>query len=247
MNTDYIYWTFSSAAQSLSAFIALILAGYALVHSLMETAREHDDSLDEIHTTLKLSYHRRLTILAWLTGSAVILSLVVIFFHRNNQPMSEWVVLPVGLLVICVVIQGVAFVVAIVNPRKYQRAAEKALSQDKVVDGGIPRGVSASEFFDAFLLLERLVRDFIKTIELNVPNRGPAQMTRSFRQMIDALLYNEYIDRELLNELLEINKYRNLVFHGHVVIADKQMVQRVRNATTRLREKLDLSLNRIEA
>jgi hypothetical protein len=32
-SVDYIYWTFSSAAQSISAFAALLLTGYAIVHS----------------------------------------------------------------------------------------------------------------------------------------------------------------------------------------------------------------------
>ncbi len=45
---DYIYWTFSAASQSIAALVALLLAGYALVHTLMEAAREKDDSLEEI-------------------------------------------------------------------------------------------------------------------------------------------------------------------------------------------------------
>ena len=43
MNTDYIYWTFSAAAQSISALVAFLLTGYALVHTIMESARERDD------------------------------------------------------------------------------------------------------------------------------------------------------------------------------------------------------------
>src|SRR5260221_10462109 len=64
MSVDYIYWTFSSAAQSISAFVAFLLTGYALVHSLMESARERDDTLEEVHAELRKSYHERLTFLA---------------------------------------------------------------------------------------------------------------------------------------------------------------------------------------
>ncbi len=238
MNTDYIYWTFSSAAQSISAFIALLLAGYALVHNLMEAARERDDTLDEIHTALRLSFHKSLTVLAWLTGCAVILSLVVVYLNRPNAPVSVWVLLFVGALDLLAVIGGVAFVISIVDPRKYQKAAEKALEQAQVVVSGISQAAPASEFFDAFLHLERLIRDYLKDKDLYVPSRGAPRMSYSFRQMIDALLQNELIDRDFLNELLEINKYRNLVFHGHVSSADENMVQRVRAATERLRKLL---------
>jgi len=123
----------------------------------------------------------------------------------------------------------------IVDPRKYQKAAEKALEQVQAVSG-ISQVTPASEFFDSFLHLERLIRDYLKDKDLYVPSKGAPRMSFSFRQMIDALLQNELIDREFLNELLEINKYRNLVFHGHVSNADKNMVQRVRTATERLKK-----------
>jgi hypothetical protein len=35
MNNDYIFWTFSAASQSIAAFVALLFAGYTLVHMLM--------------------------------------------------------------------------------------------------------------------------------------------------------------------------------------------------------------------
>ena len=35
---------------------------------------------------------------------------------------------------------------------------------------------------------------------------------------------------------MQINKYRNLVFHGHVEDADEGMVQRIRVATQRMEQ-----------
>ena len=239
MNTDYIYWTFSSAAQSISfiLFIALLLAGYALVHNLMEAARDKDDGWRKSILLYRSVYHKRLTVLAWLTGCAVILSLVVVYLNRSNEAVVGWVLFVVGALDLLAVIGGVAFVVSIVDPRKYQKAAEKVLEQVQVISG-ISQVTPASEFFDAFLHLERLIRDYLKSKDLYVPSRGAQRMSYSFRQMIDALLQNEVIDRVFLNELLEINKYRNLVFHGHVSNADENMVQRVRTATERLKKLL---------
>lgn len=93
MSNDYIYWAFSAAAQSISAFVAFLLTGFALVHSIMESARASDDSLEEIHAALKVSHHRSLTTLAWLTGLAIILSLVVVypFYHQGHilQPRQH--------------------------------------------------------------------------------------------------------------------------------------------------------------
>lgn len=123
MNDDYIYWTFSAAAQSISAFVAFLLTGYALVHTLMEAAREKDDSLAEIHATLQVSYHRRLTFLAWLTGSAIILSIVVVYLNRSNTIAPTYLVWLASSVDLFAVVSGLAFVVSIVNPKKYERAA----------------------------------------------------------------------------------------------------------------------------
>lgn len=231
MSSDYIYWTFSAASQSISAFVALLIAGYALVHTLLETARERDDSLEEVHGELRLRYHTRLRELAWVTGAAISLSLLVVFFNRSDVPTPRIALALVAALDLAAVVGGLAFVVSIIDPKKYEKAAEKVLESIPQVSS---RSASASEFFDAFLQLERLIRDYLRSRELYVPSRGAARMSYSFRQMIEALLQNEKIDRQTFEELSAVNKYRNLVFHGHVDRADADMVKRVRAASSKL-------------
>lgn len=230
MSVDYIYWAFSAAAQSISAFVAFLLTGYALVHALMEAARERDDTLEEVHTALRKTYHQRLTGLAWLTGAAIVLSLVVAYCNRPGAPVATWAQSLVALVDFAAIAGGLYFVVSIVDPGKYQRAAAKVLEQ--VAKPAAPVSPS-NEFFEAFLHLERLVREYLRDRELYVPSRGAPRMSFSFRQMIEALRVNEKIDSSFYEELLDINKYRNLVFHGHVTQVDTSMVKRTRDASSR--------------
>jgi hypothetical protein len=233
MNTDHIYWTFSSAAQCISAFVAFLLTGYALVHSLMESARERDDTLEEIHAELRKTYHRRLSWLAWLTGAAIVLSLIVVYENRLDAAVANWALATVGAIDLAAVIAGLAFVVKIVDPEKYRRAAAKVLEKATIP---IAIATPSSEFFDGFLHLERLLRDYLKKMDIYVPSRGAPRMSFSFRQMVEALRVNERIDAEFYRELLELNKYRNLVFHGHVTQVDAAMVRRTRDAAARMEE-----------
>lgn len=232
MSTDYIYWTFSSAAQSVSAFVAFLLTGYALVHSLMESARLRDDSLDEIHAVIRVSQHLRLTVLAWLTAFAIILSLAIVYWNQPNAAVPGWSQLLVAAVDVSAILGGLWFVVSIVDPRKYQKAAQQVLKDSPVAGSHVSTPVA--QFFDAFLHLERLVRNFLQERGLYIPSRGAPRMSYSFRQMIEALLQNELIDRKLYDELLAINRYRNLVFHGHVDEADANMLQRVASATQQI-------------
>jgi uncharacterized membrane protein len=236
MNNDYIFWTFSAAAQSVSAFVALLLTGYALVLSLMDAVREKDDSLEDIHASLRSHYHRRLTWLAWLTGVAIVLSLVIVYLNRSEHAVSGWLQSVGAGVDLAAVGSGLAFVVTIIDPKKYQKAAAEVLDQeDAGGTGGTDLTRPAGEFLDAFLHLERLIRDFLKTHDLYVPQRANStRVSYSYRQMIDALLQNEKVERPLFNDLLEIGKYRNLVFHGHVAQVRAGMLKRVRAAAGRI-------------
>jgi hypothetical protein len=233
VSVDHIYWAYSAAAQSISAFVALLLTEYTLVHMFMESARDRDDSLEEIHKALRKTYHERLTRLAWLTGTAIILSLLVAYLNRPNAPVANWIQFLVAAIDLFSIIGGLRFVVSIVDPEKYQLAARKELKQTlQSTSVNSP----SNKFFEAFLHLERIIRDYIMNRELFVPSKGSAKMFFSFRQMIEALLVNEKINRSFYEELLEINKYRNLVFHGHVTQVDEIMVERTRKAVNKIAE-----------
>jgi hypothetical protein len=232
MDSDYIYWTFSAASQSIAAFVALLFTGYALVHTLMEAAQEKDDSLEEVYAAATLSYHKKLTLLAWLTGAAVILSLVVVYINRTASPSPRWLVVVVAITDVAAIAGGLAFVVSMVDPRKFQRAAKKVLAAAEAP--AATEQISAAVFFDAFRHLEKLVRDYLRERDLYVPSRGAPRMSYSFRQMIEALLQHDCIDRSFFDELMEVNKYRNLVFHGHVDRADPRMLRNVEDAARRI-------------
>jgi hypothetical protein len=230
-SVDFVYWTFSAASQSIAAFIAFLLTGYALVHTMMDSARERDDTLEEIHAALRKTYHRRLTVLATVTGAAVVLSLVAVYFNRPTAPLSGWVVLAVSIVDVGAIVAGLYFVVSIVDPRKYERVAKKAIKEETHAATGT---TPSAAFFDAFLHLERLVRDYLRQREFYVPSRGVPRMSFSFRQMIEALRTNEVIDRATYDELMDLNKYRNLVFHGHLDQVDPKMIARARELAARI-------------
>jgi hypothetical protein len=79
-----------------------------------------------------------------------------------------------------------------------------------------------------FINLEKQIREILKSKDLYIPYGNTPQMVFSFRQMINALYRSELISKLELTELLEINKFRNLVFHGHIDNVDKGMVDKVK-------------------
>lgn len=237
MNTDYIYWTFTAAAQCVATFVALLLTGYALVLSQIEAARDRDDSLQELHTVLRASYHARLKVLAWLTAGAVILSLFVVWDNRSTVPASNWVMGVAAALDVVAMVAGLAFVVTIIDPAKYQKAAERELEQQQQGGTESHAVTSAEEFFHAFRQLEQALRKQLNRQGLLTNDREQGGKNGgSVRQMANTLLENESVPNDLHAELLQINKYRNLLYHGHVREADTGMVERTMRATGRVKQ-----------
>ena len=69
LNQENIYWLFSSSAQTISAFIAFLIAGYALVLSVMSNLEQQDESLIEIHTALRKQYYSKMKGIVYSNGN----------------------------------------------------------------------------------------------------------------------------------------------------------------------------------
>jgi hypothetical protein len=85
---DQIYWFFSSAVQSIAAFIALLFTGYAVVLNIMDGLESKDETLVEIHKEFRKAYYRRLKGLAISAAFAMIGSLTVIYLNPYQNALT---------------------------------------------------------------------------------------------------------------------------------------------------------------
>lgn len=128
-----------------------------------------------------------------------------------------------------------------INPDKDRRTARSLLKQEKRKIGPKIDGVvNESDFTSLFIDLERQVREYLVQRQL-VYNDSSRFAYIPFRQMIDNLYRSELINRELRDRALEVNRYRNLVFHGHVNTVDSDMYDVLRD----VREKILEVINRV--
>lgn len=225
---ENVYWMFSAAAQTVAAFVAFLLAGYALVQSMMETAAQADETLIEIHEALKQRYHRQLSALVVITAASIVSCLSVVFFNAYD---SQWIVglaSAAAILTAGSVFGGVAFVISIVDPKKYQKAAQR-LAEEVRPTVAIAAAAPKAEFFVKFVDLERDVRELweLRTGGERLGRKaGPA----SFREMVEALAMAEALPPDLYKRLLSISRHRNLVFHGEVEQIDRDVLKEVETA-----------------
>lgn len=231
-NQENYYWLFSSSAQTISAFVAFLVTGFALVLNMMDSLQQKDETLEDIHTKLKSDYYKKIRVLAIITGLAIIFSLWMVFLNGGTSPHKYWLFIVTSLLNVTAIIVGILFVIAIINPDKYKKAAQEIIKEDKLESSTKDNTIDQTTFMTEFIKLEKSIRDKLQSRQLYIPFGDTPKMVYSFRQMINALNQNELINRNELEDLLQINKYRNLVFHGHQDKVDKGMLDRVKNAHT---------------
>jgi hypothetical protein len=222
------YWLFSSSAQTISAFVAFLVTGFALVLNMMDSLQQKDETLEDIHTKLKSDYYKKIRSLAIITGLSIIFSLWMVYLNGGNSEHKWWLFVLTALLNLTSIIVGILFVISIINPDKYKKAAKEIIKEDHLESSTKDNSVDQALFISEFIKLEKSIREILQSRQLYIPFGESPKMAYSFRQMINALYQNELINHSDLEELLQINKYRNLVFHGHQDKVDAGMLQRVK-------------------
>jgi len=231
MGIDHIYWTFGSAAQALAAMVAFLLAGYALVSSMMESIAAADETLREVSDELKRRYHRWLWVLMALTSAAVLVDLLVVYVNgMGGVPCA--LQLAGALLTVSSVIGAVLFVVTAADPGKYQRTARQMVGPSTPLAPS-SAGASAADFFSEFVQIERLIRKLWQTrTDGRRISRRPGEPT--LREMFEVLRLSEVLPGGLLSQLEALNQVRNLVFHGRVDRIVPQALEEVRRVRAEL-------------
>ena len=235
-DVENLYWLFSASAQSIATFFAFILAGYTIFVSMMNDGfREKDDSLIEIIEEEKRTIFKKIKVLSIIVGFSLLMNLTMIYVNGSNFDKKTDLVIITILSTILAVILGVWIVVIIINPKKNKQIAEKLIYKDKRFNqSGSKR--NEQEFFSAFIEFEKKLRDYITNYNVYVKSKQP--QFPSFRDIISTFYYTKMIDGRTYEELLELNKYRNLLFHGHINEASETMVEKVTNFNETLIDKL---------
>lgn len=228
MNSESLYWLFSAAAQSIAALIAFLLAGIALAFSMMDRISEQDETLIEVIEALKDKQHKTLAALSVSTGVAIMSSLLSVYMNPSSSQCRDSIMIFAGIADTTVIILAIYFVVSITSPGRYARAARREYLESKNEIESVAGQEPSSAFFKEFILLEQDIRDFLRRKKLYVPSRGAPKMSFSFRQMVDALYQNEIIPGALKDEFYTVNKFRNLLFHGHIGEVDEGVIVQLR-------------------
>lgn len=225
-NQEKYYWLFSSSSQAIAAFIAFLVAGFTLVLNMMESLQQKDDTLEEIHDQLKSNYYKKLFVLTIISGLAILFSFWMLYLNGGTWKYTPVLFVITSCLNVMAIGLAIVFIISIINPEKYKNAAKEILSEDKTEFTHKGNSADRTDFMNEFTELEKRIRHIIQQRKIVSPD---LMESSQFRQLVKFLFEREVITKEQLYELLQITKYRNLIFHSGLQKVDIGMIDRIRN------------------
>jgi len=229
MNSANIYWTFSTAAQAIATFIGFLLAGFFFVYEKIAIQSEQDETLIDINIELHKNFHSILKTLLYLTASTIILCLFITFSNGYDWPLKWVLIIMCSLLIIVTISWAIYFVITVIDPEKFKKAANRISSKQKILFNVKKESAkSVSEFLMKFIELEKRLR---KLAELN---NMPIYRSVPLVKYIDYLLSIQKITETQHRDITELTRTRNYALHGQSTYIDNRLVESLEKILTEI-------------
>jgi len=240
INQDQMYWFFSASAQTLAALVAFLMTGYALVINVMDNTADRDDSWAEILPELKRKYYKKFKALGLLTGLAICLSLIILWtktYEFNGRGIIFFIIIVLDIVTIW---RGISFALSIIDPDKYHEVASAIVSRDKEEQNFSEKTIKKGNFIEKFIIIEKQLRQTSPEEKLINMGDYDLQSFVSLGQIIVSMFKSGLIDKNLYNQLVQVNKYRNLIVHGQLEVVPEDIDKMLDNVIKRFNEMRDL-------
>lgn len=239
---DVGFWLYSATAQTIAAFIALLLSGYIFMHSITEKNQQkqstRESKTDRSPDLIKIRYYYYISILSFITAISIILNLFLIIVNKNFFSFKSFLIQLCLTSTTVAILGGVNFIIEVLDPRRYLKEIEKieidykTFEDTKFKTTQIKSGINTwDRFLGDFIRLEILIRNFCLSRKFNEVNND----YMSFTTMLNMLRKNAVINNDIFDRLITISKYRNLLVHGHINEVDEKLAIDLRRIMMQMR------------
>lgn len=216
---DNYYWLFSALAQTTAVFVGLIYAGVTFLYGRIDGIVRSDATLGEIYGSIKQEIRRRLKRLLAVTLVAIALCLTILAFNETDWGSAR-IVVSVCTCAFCftVMILSVAFALKVVDPDQVRRTARALLAAEKggPPEAKVPTGLFLHHYDRLAALLKELARD------TRILDRDSAAPPKTLKETVERLSDMAVVERSLADELLQLDRVRNLAVHGRLKSLEKK-------------------------
>lgn len=237
MDRNALDWLFSTAPQTIAAFVGLIFAGVSFILGKIDDRIEEDSTLLEIAKEVKTQIYNGLNDLLIITFVGILADLLCLYLNpiENDRVLSfsgEFsfyfaITIVVFLLNIYVIYTATSYIRRIMQPDFFDKAISSLAKDYK------SGSVNVGSFIEDFIAFEKTLRNITNTYNMY------SQKPLTIYQITRELLNRGQIDKKDFETILSINKLRNIVIHGgDIQKIEKHIDDELKRITQKLTEKL---------
>ncbi len=233
MDKDTLYWIFSTAAQTIAAYVGLLLAGLCFIYGKLDHIIEKDNSLIEIYEVIKNKIFNKIILTLIITGTTIIYDITVLFgvpYIVSKKGIAIIIIALLLLMNILTIYLTISILKLIMDPKYIKKEA------DNIVKDYIPRNKTKSIpieiFIKHFIEIEKLLRSYISNYS--------EKEYLSLRELLNIFFSQEGIGLAQRNDFLMVVRLRNLVLHGgEINNIEKKYDDTLLDLTSLVKEKLN--------
>lgn len=217
LETDTLYWIFSTLPQVLAAWTGLLLAGYTFFIQKLESTDSEDSYYTELSKIIKKQSHKKLSFIIYyaivvIVIDVICLSIIPIQSYWKMDKPHLYLIFQLFIFILFVncfaIVYSGNFVSTILNPKFIKRMQDKLLP----TLGNNPKNVM--EFLEKFFEFEKLLREIYQK-KLNYSqkgyyNKGFINLSKILN-IISKIEPQDFLPYGNLKEAIII---RNVIVHG---------------------------------
>lgn len=204
IGVEELKWIFSAAAQSISALIAFLLAGYALFLGELDKESAREASRREINHSIRIKSFKQFKMILICSFLTVIINIASISILKIKDKIIAQIIFSLSF---CLIIFSLffiyIFIIQLINPNRTKIVARIMLKEDRLQHKSEEGDIK--EFINLFKQLEIKLQNFREGWE-RLP---PAVIAYK-------ILKENLIENDLFAKIREIIKIRNLLFHSNL-------------------------------
>ena len=229
MDRNALDWLFSTAPQTIAAFVGLIFAGVCFIIGKIDDRVEKDSTLLEIANEIKNQIYKGLNNLLWVTFIGIALDLLFLYLNpiENDRVLSLSfdgnfsiyfaVTILCLILNIYIIVKAILYIKEIMQPDFFDKTVSLLAKNYKYIED--------------YIKFEKILRDL-------VDDNSYSQKALTVYQMVRELFNRELIDKKDLEIILSINKLRNIVIHGgNIQKIEKHIDDQLKRITQKIIDK----------
>lgn len=209
-----VFYFFSTGAQVLAGLFGLTLTGYIFFSDHLDKMVRDDETLFDIVKLLKDDYFKTIIKMCIVLIISLSLAFLNIAYAKSpNINVRNSFNFIGAFFILLEIFYIVLFIVRVTNPSKFDKSNQRLLKNEIV--GKSEQVGKLEDFFEQWKKLESLIDKLYKTNNSNLLYYSQYQNMTPLIIKVKDLINSEVISADLLSEIDEMRRKRNIIVHGN--------------------------------